>query len=94
MKAWVYSNNQDHDNALKTAEELDEDSLSGNLKLQYYRLMEGLYSIKNDKAKQAEYDDKYWALYDEMFDGGQGWDEELDQNGEQPKREEGNGYEG
>ncbi|MDO4753231.1 MAG: hypothetical protein Q4A36_03315 [Candidatus Saccharibacteria bacterium] len=66
MKARLYSSNEHQDDALRTLEGLDENSLSNEYKLLYYRLMETIYKIKADTEKSAEYSDKYWGLFDGM----------------------------
>ncbi|MBQ8985050.1 hypothetical protein IJ076_00610 [Candidatus Saccharibacteria bacterium] len=67
LKAQLYVENEQYDLALETALKVNEDDVEDDFKFSYYNMMHKIYYLKKDDAKVQEYDDKYWAFYNQQF---------------------------
>lgn len=72
-KAWVYIHDNQAENALTVLEEINEDELTEDQKLDYYSVMMNAYQQLDDAESVQKYQSQWDALYVEMFeeiDGG------------------------
>lgn len=72
MKINVYVNGEEFKNAIAISDIIDDKNLNNEEKMEYYKALIKVYNGIGDEEKVNSLKDKYFIIYNEVFDGGGG----------------------